>query len=147
MALPGTQEQNKRMVRAMKATELLRNIGQSLWLDNITRDLLNDGTLKRYIDELSITGLTSNPTIFDHAIKNSAAYDASILDGRRNGKDGEALFFDLALEDIRRAADLFRPVHDRTDGVDGWVSLEVPPRSHLRYDADVSRRQGSICPC
>jgi transaldolase len=127
MALPGTQEQNKRMVRAMKATELLRNIGQSLWLDNITRDLLNDGTLKRYIDELSITGLTSNPTIFDHAIKNSAAYDASILDGRRNGKDGEALFFDLALEDIRRAADLFRPVHDRTDGVDGWVSLEVPP--------------------
>jgi transaldolase len=111
----------------MRATELLRNIGQSLWLDNITRDLLNDGTLKRYIDELSITGLTSNPTIFDHAIKNSAAYDASILDGRRNGKDSEALFFDLALEDIRRAADLFRPVHDRTDGVDGWVSLEVPP--------------------
>ena len=111
----------------MRATELLRNFGQSLWLDNITRDLLNDGTLKRYIDELSITGLTSNPTIFDHAIKNSAAYDASILGGRRNGKDGEALFFDLALEDIRRAADLFRPVHDRTDGVDGWVSLEVPP--------------------
>jgi transaldolase len=111
----------------MRATELLRNLGQSLWLDNITRDLLNDGSLKRYIDELSITGLTSNPTIFDHAIKNSAAYDAAILDGRRNGKDGEALFFDLALEDIRRAADLFRPVYDRTDGVDGWVSLEVPP--------------------
>jgi transaldolase len=132
MALPGTQEQNKRMVRAMKATELLRNIGQSLWLDNITRDLLNDGTLKRYIDELSITGLTSNPTIFDHAIKNSAAYDKAILDGRRNGKDGEALFFDLALEDITRAADLFRPVHERTDGVDGWVSLEVPPS--LAYD-------------
>jgi transaldolase len=111
----------------MRATELLRNFGQSLWLDNITRDLLNDGTLKRYIDELSITGLTSNPTIFDHAIKNSAAYDAAILDGLRNSKDGEALFFDLALEDIRRAADLFRLVHDRTDGVDGWVSLEVPP--------------------
>lgn len=111
----------------MRATELLRNLGQSLWLDNITRDLLNDGSLKRYIDDLSITGLTSNPTIFDHAIKNSAAYDAAILDGRRNGKDGEALFFDLALEDIRRAADLFRPVYDRTDGVDGWVSLEVPP--------------------
>jgi transaldolase len=127
MAWSRTQGQNKRMVNAMRATELLRNFGQSLWLDNITRDLLNDGTLKRYIDELSITGLTSNPTIFDHAIKNSAAYDASILDGRRNGKDGEALFFDLALEDIRRAADLFRPVHDRTDGVDGWVSLEVPP--------------------
>ena len=116
----------------MKATELLRNFGQSLWLDNITRDLLNDGTLKRYIDELSITGLTSNPTIFDHAIKNSAAYDKAILDGRRNGKDGEALFFDLALEDITRAADLFRPVHERTDGVDGWVSLEVPPS--LAYD-------------
>jgi transaldolase len=120
-------EQSTRMVRAMRATELLRNLGQSLWLDNITRDLLNDGSLKRYIDDLSITGLTSNPTIFDHAIKNSAAYDAAILDGRRNGKDGEALFFDLALEDIRRAADLFRPVYDRTDGVDGWVSLEVPP--------------------
>jgi transaldolase len=111
----------------MRATELLRNFGQSLWLDNITRDLLNNGTLKRYIDELSITGLTSNPTIFDHAIKNSAAYDAAIVDGLRNSKDGEALFFDLALEDIKRAADLFRPVHDRTDGVDGWVSLEVPP--------------------
>jgi transaldolase len=96
----------------MKAIELLRNFGQSLWLDNITRDLLNGGTLKRYIDELSITGLTSNPTIFDHAIKNSAAYDKAILDGRRNGKDGEALFLDLALEDITRAADLFRPVHE-----------------------------------
>jgi transaldolase len=117
----------------MRATELLRNVGQSLWLDNINRDLLNDGTLKRYIDELSITGLTSNPTIFDHAIKNSAAYDAAILDGRRNGKNGEVLFFDLALEDIRRAAELFRPVHDRTDGVDGWVSLEVPPS--LAFDA------------
>jgi transaldolase len=111
----------------MRATELLRNFGQSLWLDNITRDLLNNGTLKRYIDELSITGLTSNPTIFDHAIKNSAAYDAAIVDGLRNSKDAEALFFYLALEDIKRAADLFRPVHDRTDGVDGWVSLEVPP--------------------
>jgi transaldolase len=113
----------------MKATELLRNFGQSLWLDNITRDLLNDGTLKRYIDELSITGLTSNPTIFDHAIKNSAAYDKAILDGRRNGKDGEALFFDLALEDITRAADLFRPVHERTDGVDGWCPWKFPPLS------------------
>lgn len=111
----------------MKATELLRNFGQSLWLDNITRDLLNDGTLKRYIDELSITGLTSNPTIFDHAIKNSSAYDAAILEGQRNGKNSEDLFFDLALDDIRRAAELFRSVHDRTDGVDGWVSLEVPP--------------------
>lgn len=111
----------------MKATEELRNFGQSLWLDNITRDLLNDGTLKRYIDEFSITGLTSNPTIFDHAVKNSAAYDAAIIDGLKSGKEGEALFFDLALEDITRAADLFRPIHDRTNGVDGWVSLEVSP--------------------
>jgi transaldolase len=112
---------------AMKATEHLRNCGQSLWLDNITRDLLNDGTLKSYIDELSITGLTSNPTIFDHAVKNSAAYDAAILDGLRKDKNGEALFFELALEDITRAADLFHPVHDRTNGVDGCVSLEVSP--------------------
>jgi len=111
----------------MKATELLRNSGQSLWLDNITRDLLNDDTLKRSIEELSITGLTSNPTIFDHAVKSSAAYDTAIVDGIRKGKDGEAVFFDLALEDIISAADLFRPVHDRTNGVDGWVSLEVSP--------------------
>jgi transaldolase len=116
----------------MKATELLHNLGQSLWLDNITRDLLNSGTLKRYIDELSVTGLTSNPTIFDHAIKNSTAYDAAIREGLGKGKSGEALFFDLALEDITRAADLFRPIHDRTDGVDGWVSLEVSPL--LAYD-------------
>jgi transaldolase len=102
-------------------------VGQSLWLDNITRDLLNSGTLKRYIDELSVTGLTSNPTIFDHAIKNSAAYDAAIREELAKGKTGEALFFDLALDDLTRAADLFRPVHDRTNGVDGWVSLEVSP--------------------
>src|SRR6185295_14943535 len=111
----------------MKATRLLHNLGQSLWLDNITRDLLNSGTLKRYIDELSVTGLTSNPTIFDHAIKNSTAYDAAIRDKLRQGKSGEALFFDLALEDITRAADLFRPIFDQTNGVDGWVSLEVSP--------------------
>ena len=111
----------------MKATQLLHNLGQSIWLDNITRDLLNSGTLKRYIDELSVTGLTSNPTIFDHAIKNSTAYDAAIRERLSKGKSGEALFFDLALEDITRAADLFRPVYDRTDGVDGWVSLEVSP--------------------
>jgi transaldolase len=116
----------------MKATELLHNLGQSIWLDNITRDLLNSGTLKRYVSEFSVTGLTSNPTIFDHAIKNSTAYDAAIREGLRNGKSGEALFFDLALEDINRAADLFRPVHDQTDGVDGWVSLEVSPL--LAYD-------------
>ena len=111
----------------MKATALLRDFGQSLWLDNITRDLLNNGTLEHYINDLSITGLTSNPTIFDHAVKNSAAYDSAILDGSRRGKGGETVFFDLALKDITRAADLFRPVYDRTNGVDGWVSLEVPP--------------------
>ena len=111
----------------MKPTQKLHNLGQSLWLDNITRDLLDGGTLKRYIDELSVTGLTSNPTIFDHAIKNSAAYDGAIREELAKGKAGEALFFDLALQDLMRAADLFRPVHDRTNGVDGWVSLEVSP--------------------
>src|SRR5690348_17144473 len=116
----------------MRATQLLHNLGQSIWLDNITRDLLNSGTLKRYVDELSVTGLTSNPTIFDHAIKNSTAYDAAIREKLSKGKSGEALFFELALEDITRAADLFRPIHDLTDGVDGWVSLEVSPL--LAYD-------------
>lgn len=111
----------------MKATQLLHNLGQSLWLDNITRDLLNSGTLKRYVDELSVTGLTSNPTIFDHAIKNSHTYDVSIREGLAKGKTGESLFFDLALDDLTRAADLFRPAHDRTNGVDGWASLEVSP--------------------
>src|SRR5258708_6070730 len=111
----------------MKATQLLRNLGQSIWLDNITRDLLNSGTLSRYIAGLSVTGLTSNPTIFDHAIKNITAYDAAIREKLNKGKSGEALFFDLALEDITRAAGLFRPIHNQTDGVDGWVSLEVSP--------------------
>jgi transaldolase len=111
----------------MKATQQLHDLGQSIWLDNITRDLLTSGTLKRYIDELSVTGLTSNPTIFDHAIKNSTSYDASIREKLREGKSGERLFFDLALDDLTRAADLFRPIHDRTNGVDGWVSLEVSP--------------------
>ncbi|HVP49416.1 MAG TPA: transaldolase [Bryobacteraceae bacterium] len=116
----------------MKATEALHNLGQSIWLDNITRDLLDSGTLKRYIDEFSVTGLTSNPTIFDHAIKNSTAYDAAIREKLSKGKSGEALFFELALEDITRAAALFRPINDRTNGVDGWVSLEVSPL--LAYD-------------
>jgi transaldolase len=111
----------------MKATQTLHERGQSLWLDNITRDLLESGTLKRYIDDLSVTGLTSNPTIFDHAIKNSSAYDAAIRKKVRDGKSGEDLFFELALEDLTRAADLFRPIWDRTRGVDGWVSLEVSP--------------------
>src|SRR5215831_6262534 len=101
----------------MKATQQLHDLGQSLWLDNITRDLLDSGTLKRYIEELSVTGLTSNPTIFDHAIKNSAAYDAPIREKLRKGLSGEDLFFDLALDDITRAADMFRPVYDRTNGV------------------------------
>ena len=116
----------------MNAPQSLHNKGQSLWLDNITRDLLDNGTLKRYIDEWSITGLTSNPTIFDHAIKNSGAYDASIADKLKKGKSGEALFFELALEDLTRAADLFRPIHEKTNGVDGYVSLEVSPL--LAYD-------------
>src|SRR2546430_13107674 len=111
----------------MKATETLQDRGQSLWLDNITRDLLETGTLKRYIDELSVTGLTSNPTIFDHAIKNSSAYDAAIRRKVKEGKSGEELLFDLALEDLTRPADLFRPIWDQTAGVDGWVSLEVSP--------------------
>jgi len=111
----------------MRATELLHDLGQSLWLDNITRDLLNDGTLKRYIAKFSVTGLTSNPTIFDHAIRNSSSYDQAIRDSAGKSKNVEELFFELALEDITRAADLFRPVYDRTNGVDGWVSLEVSP--------------------
>jgi len=116
----------------MKATKSLNEAGQSLWLDNITRALLDSGTLKRYIGELSITGLTSNPTIFDHAIKNSHDYDAAIREKTAAGKTGEVLFFDLALEDLTRAADLFRAIHDQTNGVDGWVSLEVSPK--LAYD-------------
>src|SRR5262249_8609511 len=111
----------------MKATQMLHEQGQSLWLDNITRDLLDSGTLARYIDQLSVTGLTSNPTIFDHAIKNSSAYDAAIRKKVKDGRSGEELFFELALEDLTRAADLFRPIWDKTRGVDGWVSLEVSP--------------------
>jgi transaldolase len=111
----------------MKTTQALHDLGQSLWLDNITRNLLSSGTLRRYIDELSVTGLTSNPTIFDHAIKNSNDYDAAIRKKLKEGKSGEELFFQLALEDITGAADLFRSIYDRTSGVDGWVSLEVSP--------------------
>src|SRR5664280_899309 len=111
----------------MNATRQLHDLGQSLWLDNITRGILNDGTLQRYISELSVTGLTSNPTIFDHAIKNGDAYDDAIRRKGIEGKSGEALFFELAIEDLVRAADLFSPVHELTGGVDGWVSLEVSP--------------------
>jgi transaldolase len=111
----------------MKPTQKLHDLGQSLWLDNITRDLLNSGTLRHYRDELSVTGLTSNPTIFDHAIKNSTGYDKAIRQKLGQGKSGEELFFELALEDLVLAADLFRPIYEHTSGVDGWVSLEVSP--------------------
>ena len=111
----------------MKATQQLHNLGQSLWLDNITRELLTSGTLRSYRDELSVTGLTSNPTIFDLAIRNGNAYDESIRNKTAQGKSGEDLFFEIALEDLTQAADLFRPIYDSTDGVDGWVSLEVSP--------------------
>lgn len=111
----------------MNATEQLHESGQSLWLDNITRELLTSGTLRRYIDELSVTGLTSNPTIFHKAIKDSSAYDDAIRKLAEQGKSGEDLFFELAIEDLTQAADLLQPVFDRTCGVDGWVSLEVSP--------------------
>jgi len=111
----------------VKATRTLHDLGQSLWLDNITRNLLRTGVLRRYIDEFSVTGLTSNPTIFDHAIKNSGDYDDAIKSKLAEGKSGEKLFFELALEDLTQAADLFRPVYEKTCGVDGWVSLEVSP--------------------
>ncbi|HWG71785.1 MAG TPA: transaldolase [Steroidobacteraceae bacterium] len=111
----------------MTNTKTLHALGQSIWLDNITREILDDGTLRRYIEELSVTGLTSNPTIFDEAIGNTSAYDAGILRKAQSGLAGEALFVELALEDLRRAADLFRPEFDRTQGLDGWVSMEVSP--------------------
>jgi transaldolase len=120
----------------MKPTQRLHDLGQSLWLDNITRDLLNSGALRQYRDELSVTGLTSNPTIFDHAIKNSTDYDEAIRQKLEQGKSGEELFFELAIEDLVVAADLFRPIHDRTARVDGWVSLEVSPL--LAHDSETT---------
>ena len=120
----------------MKATQMLHNLGQSIWLDNITRDLLDSGTLKRYIEDFSVSGLTSNPTIFDHAVTHSKSYDSEILRLVSRGLSGEALFFELAVQDLSRAADLFAPIHKRTAGVDGWVSLEVSPL--LAYDAKAS---------
>ncbi len=117
----------------MKANRQLHEMGQSLWLDNITRALLTSGTLRRYIQDFSVTGLTSNPTIFDHAIKNSHDYDDAIRQKLKEGKLGEALFFDLAIEDLTRAADLLLPIHEATNRVDGWVSLEVSPK--LAYDS------------
>src|SRR5215831_9901245 len=111
----------------MTATKTLHNLGQSLWIDNVTRVLLNSGTLQRYIDDLSLTGLTSNPTIFDHAINNSTDYDDDIARKAPSARSREDLFFDLALADLARAAEMFRPIHEWTDAVDGWVSLEVSP--------------------
>ena len=108
-------------------TRKLHDLGQSLWLDNLSRDLLTSGTLARYIADLSVTGLTSNPTIFEHAIGHGSAYDKAIRELARRGESGEDLFFALARDDLRQAADLFRPIHDATGGVDGWVSLEVSP--------------------
>jgi transaldolase len=132
----------------MKPTGTLHDLGQSLWLDNITRDLLNNGTLKCYIDDLSVTGLTSNPTIFDNAIKNSAMYDDDISRSAGSTQSGEETFFPLALADLTRAADLFHPIFARTDGVDGWVSLEVSPllahdtNSTLTAALDLHKRAG-----
>jgi transaldolase len=132
----------------MNPTNALHDLGQSLWLDNITRNLVTSGTLQRYIDEFSVTGLTSNPTIFDHAIRNSKDYDSDISREASRAKSTEDLFFELALADLSRAAELFRPVHGRTDGVDGWVSLEVSPifahdtRRTLTAARDLHRRGG-----
>jgi transaldolase len=122
-------------------TQKLRALGQSLWLDNITRRMLDDGTLGRYIDELSVTGLTSNPTIFEHAIGKGDVYDEQIATLARAGRSGEDLFAQLALRDLTRAADLFKPAHDASGGVDGWVSLEVSPL--LADDADKTIRSAA----
>jgi transaldolase len=123
----------------MKPTQHLHELGQSLWIDNITRDMLDDGTIERYIDEFSVTGLTSNPTIFEHAISGGEDYDEQIAELRERGLEAEQLFFELALSDLRRAAKLFEPINERTDGVDGWVSLEVSPL--LADDADKTIEQ------
>jgi transaldolase len=120
----------------MKPTRGLHDLGQSIWLDNITRDLLTSGTLKTYIDNLSVTGLTSNPTIFDHAIAHSSSYDAEIRRLVGGGLSGETLFFELAIQDLSQAADLFAPIHEKTGGVDGWVSLELSPL--LAYESQKS---------
>ena len=127
----------------MKATETLHELGQSLWLDNITRELLDSGQLQTYVDDYSVTGLTSNPSIFDKAIA-SGGYDDAIHGLASAGKDREAIFFDLAIDDLRRAADMFGAIHERTDGVDGWVSLEVSPL--LAYDTAKHGRGGEVAP-
>jgi transaldolase len=126
----------------MKPTRQLHNLGQSLWLDNITREILDDGTLRRYVEDFSITGLTSNPTIFDGAIGSGRAYDAGIREKTQAGKSGEDLFIELALEDLRRAADLFRPVYEASKHIDGWVSMEVSPL--LASDTDGSIKAAKL---
>jgi len=125
----------------MKPTQQLHELGQSLWLDNITRTMLDDGTLQGYVDELSVTGLTSNPTIFDKAISAGDAYDEQIAEEREKGLDGDELFFELALADLRRAAKLFEPEHRRTDRMDGWASLEVSPL--IAYDTETTIQQAA----
>src|SRR5215470_16860380 len=142
------QTNTKESIMQAVAPLQLREAGQSLWLDNITRDLLTSGTLQRYIDELSVTGLTSNPSIFDHAIAHSGWYDEEIRRQAQAGKTDEALFFELAIQDLTRAADMFAPIHQRTAGVDGWVSLEVSPllahdtARSVRAAADLHARAG-----
>ncbi|MGZ5411237.1 MAG: transaldolase [Solirubrobacterales bacterium] len=125
----------------MKPTQQLHDLGQSLWLDYITREILDDGTLESYIRELSVTGLTSNPTIFDKAVSGGHAYDEQISELREQGLEPEPLFFELAISDLRRAADLFRGVHEGSDTVDGFVSLEVSPK--LAYDTEATTEQAA----
>jgi transaldolase len=132
VTLPPAGGENQRGVN-VKPTQRLHEAGQSIWLDNITHRLLTSGTLKSYVDELSVTGLTSNPAIFDKAIERTSDYDDAIVGKLEAGTTGEGLFFELAIEDLREAADLFRGINERTNGVDGWVSLEVSPL--LAYDA------------
>jgi transaldolase len=131
--------QKDKIKNKMKHTQILHDSGQSIWLDNISRGIINDGTLKKYIDEFSVTGLTSNPTIFDKAIKNTDFYDSDINSKTDEGKAGEELFLDLAIDDLTRAADLFRPVYDSTGGMDGWVSLELSPLLANKSSASVTR--------
>ena len=121
----------------MKPTEQLQNLGQSIWLDNISRELIDNGNLRRYIENFSVTGLTSNPSIFDAAIGTGYVYDAGIREKFNAGKSGEQVFIELALEDLRRAADLFRPIFVRSDGMDGWVSMEVSPLFAGDSDASI----------
>ena len=118
----------------MKPTQQLHELSQSLWLDNLTRSMLRTGTLQRYIDEFSVTGLTSNPSIFENAIRTSSDYVASIREKLAAGLTGEELFLELALEDVTAAADLFAPIHRATNRIDGWVSIEVSPK--LAYDTE-----------